>query len=79
MTAYKVVVDGSNVATEGRTRPSLAQLDEAVREFMEEHPSAEVIVIVDSSFPNRIDPADVAVFEEAFLAGEKPVLRVLFE
>ena len=70
MTAYKVVVDGSNVATEGRTRPSLAQLDEAVRSFIEEHPSAEVLVIVDSSFPNRIDPADVAVFEEAFLAGE---------
>ena len=70
MTAYKVVVDGSNVATEGRTRPSLAQLDEAVRSFIEEHPSADVLVIVDSSFPNRIDPADVAVFEEAFLAGE---------
>jgi hypothetical protein len=70
VTAYKVVVDGSNVATEGRTRPSLAQLDEAVRSFIEEHPSADVLVIVDSSFPNRIDPADVAVFEEAFLAGE---------
>ncbi len=70
MTAYKVVVDGSNVATEGRTRPSLSQLDEAVRSFLEEYPNADVIVIVDSSFPNRIDPADVAVFEEAFLAGE---------
>ena len=70
MTAHKVVVDGSNVATEGRTRPSLSQLDEAVRSFLEEYPNADVIVIVDSSFPNRIDPADVAVFEEAFLAGE---------
>jgi S1 RNA binding domain/Zc3h12a-like Ribonuclease NYN domain len=70
VTAYKVVVDGSNVATEGRTRPSLAQLDEAVRSFIEDYPNADVLVIVDSSFPNRIDPADVAVFEEAFLAGE---------
>ena len=26
-----VVVDGSNIATEGRSVPSLAQLDEAVR------------------------------------------------
>jgi hypothetical protein len=49
--AYKVVVDGSNVATEGRTLPSLSQLDEAVQAFIEEHPGADVLVIVDSSFP----------------------------
>ena len=30
-----VVVDGSNIATEGRTAPSLAQLDEAVRAFLD--------------------------------------------
>ena len=33
-----VVVDGSNIATEGRSLPSLAQLSEAVMSFMEEHP-----------------------------------------
>ena len=31
-----LVVDGSNIATEGRTAPSLAQLDEAVRAFLEQ-------------------------------------------
>ena len=70
MTAYKVVVDGSNIATEGRSLPSLAQLDEAVRNFMDEHPGAEVLVIVDSSFPNRIDPKEVPIFESAYNAGE---------
>jgi hypothetical protein len=29
--SHHVVVDGSNVATEGRTFPSLEQLDQAVR------------------------------------------------
>ncbi len=70
MTAYKVVVDGSNIATEGRSLPSLAQLDEAVRAFIEEHPGADVLVIVDSSFPNRIDAKEVNMFESAYNAGE---------
>ena len=30
-----VVVDGSNIATEGRSLPSLAQLNEAVMAFMQ--------------------------------------------
>jgi S1 RNA binding domain/Zc3h12a-like Ribonuclease NYN domain len=68
--SYKVVVDGSNIATEGRTLPSLSQLDEAVTSFIEEHPGADVLVIVDSSFPNRIDPKEVPVFESAYQAGE---------
>jgi len=33
-----VVIDGSNLATEGRSMPSLAQLDQAVREFIAENP-----------------------------------------
>src|SRR6059058_5607619 len=37
MAYRRVVVDGSNIATEGRSVPSLAQLDEAVREFHGEH------------------------------------------
>ena len=70
MTTYKVVVDGSNIATEGRTLPSLTQLDEAVQAFIEEHPGADVLVIVDSSFPNRIDNKELAIFEAAYAAGE---------
>ena len=31
---HHVIVDGSNLATEGRTMPSLAQLDEAVRAYL---------------------------------------------
>ena len=62
MTTYKVVVDGSNIATEGRTLPSLTQLDEAVQAFIEEHPGADVLVIVDSSFPNRIDQQRISNF-----------------
>ncbi len=70
MTAYKVVVDGSNIATEGRTLPSLNQLDEAVQAFVEEHPGADVLVIVDTSFSHRIDPSEAQVFEAAYEAGE---------
>ena len=36
--AHHVVVDGSNIATEGRPLPSLKQLNEAVLAYMEEHP-----------------------------------------
>lgn len=66
----RVVVDGSNLATEGRTIPSLVQLDEAVRSFLEENPAAEVIVVVDASFEHRVAPAERARFKEAELAGE---------
>ncbi len=70
MTTYKVVVDGSNVATEGRSLPSLNQLDEAVQCFIEEHPGADVLVIVDTSFAHRIDPTESDIFEAAYNAGE---------
>jgi hypothetical protein len=70
MTTYKVVVDGSNVATEGRSLPSLNQLDEAVQCFIEEHPGADVLVIVDTSFAHRIDPTESDIFEAAYSAGE---------
>ena len=69
-TRLRVVVDGSNLATEGRTIPSLVQLDEAVRSFLEENPSAEVIVVVDASFEHRVAPGERARFKEAELAGE---------
>jgi hypothetical protein len=66
----RVVVDGSNLATEGRTEPSLTQLDEAVRAFLEENPGAEVIVVADASFAHRVPVGDRARFEESELAGE---------
>ena len=66
----RVVVDGSNFATEGRVVPSLAQLDEAVRAFMDEHPGADIIVVADASFEHRVAPGERARFKEAELAGE---------
>jgi hypothetical protein len=65
-----VVVDGSNLATEGRSTPSLAQLDEAVRAFHAERPNDEIIVVVDASFGYRIDESERKIFEEAEEAGE---------
>jgi hypothetical protein len=66
----RVVVDGSNFATEGRVIPSLAQLDEAVRAFLEEHAGAEMIVVADASFEHRVATNERAHFKEAELAGE---------
>ncbi|WP_334144410.1 NYN domain-containing protein [Rhabdothermincola sp.] len=65
-----VVVDGSNIATEGRSTPSLRQLDEAVRAFMAEHPSDIVTVVVDATFGHRIDPSERAAFDDAVSSGE---------
>ena len=50
--------------------PSLAQLDEAVRDFQREFPGVEITVVVDASFSHRIDEAERATFEEAEEAGE---------
>jgi hypothetical protein len=65
-----VVVDGSNLATEGRATPSLRQLDEAVRAFLDEHAGVEVVVVVDATFEHRIAAAERAQFKQAELAGE---------
>jgi hypothetical protein len=70
MPARHVIVDGSNLATEGRSMPSLEQLDQAVREFMAENPNDVVTVVVDASFGHRIDPSEVPTFDEAEAAGE---------
>jgi hypothetical protein len=66
----RVVVDGSNLATEGRTIPNLQQLDAAVRSFLDEHPTADVIVVVDASFEHRVEPSERNHFKEAEAAGE---------
>ena len=70
MTPKHVVVDGSNIATEGRSLPSLAQLDEAVRAFLEERPHEDFIVVVDATFEHRIDPSEKPLYDEALAAGE---------
>ncbi|MEQ8840453.1 MAG: hypothetical protein RIB98_05700 [Acidimicrobiales bacterium] len=48
------VIDGSNLATEGRKEPSLAQLDEAVRAIDAEYDFDEITVIVDATFEHRV-------------------------
>src|SRR5665213_3327163 len=69
----RIVVDGSNIATEGRTLPSLAQLNEAIETFLEEYRGftpEDVTVVVDASFGHRIDPSEVQAFEQAIEHGE---------
>jgi hypothetical protein len=70
MSPSHVVVDGSNIATEGRSTPSLKQLDEAIREFQTEYPGTEVIVVVDATFGHRIAANERAMFDEAVAHGE---------
>jgi len=50
--------------------PSLRQLDDAVRQFQDEFPDAEPIVVVDATFGHRIDAAERKAFDEAVSHGE---------
>src|SRR5687768_13464600 len=70
MAPSHVVVDGSNIATEGRSLPSLAQLDEAVRAFLAERPHDLCTVVVDATFEHRIDPSEKKMYDEALAANE---------
>ena len=70
MQARHVVVDGSNIATEGSSLPTLKQLDEAVREFLIENPDDVVTVVVDATFGHRIPPEERQLFEEAESGAE---------
>jgi hypothetical protein len=65
MTTHHVVIDGSNIATEGRSTPSLKQLDDAVTAFREEYPAADITGVVDASFAHRIDPAERKRYDKA--------------
>jgi hypothetical protein len=67
---HHVVVDGSNLATEGRTLPSLQQLDEAVTAYAEEDPESRITVVVDASFEHRIAESERETLREAMLNGE---------
>src|SRR5436190_18978175 len=60
-----VVVDGSNIATEGRAMPSLKQLNDAVMAYIQDHPDDVVTVVVDATFGHRIDPSEVPEFDAA--------------
>ncbi len=68
--ARHLVIDGSNIATEGRNLPSLQQLDEAVRGVIAERSFESVTVIVDATFAHRIDDSEKNEFEQAVDAGE---------
>jgi hypothetical protein len=70
MAPKHVVVDGSNIATEGHSRPSLSQLDEAVSAFLDEYHPESFTVVVDATFGHRIPESERAAYEEAILAGE---------
>ena len=63
------VIDGSNLATEGRTEPSLAQLHEAIEAIKAEHPEAILTIVVDASFEHRIDQSEAKEFERIKSAG----------
>src|SRR3954451_5748180 len=65
-----VVVDGSNIATEGRAMPSLKQLNEAVMAYIEDHPDDLITVVVDATFGHRIDPREVPEFDAAIENNE---------
>ena len=67
---HHVIVDGSNLATEGRSVPSLVQLDDAVQAYRLEDPHAQIIVVVDATFGHRIDPSEKATYDEAIDHGE---------
>ncbi|MGA8295964.1 MAG: hypothetical protein WB770_02865, partial [Acidimicrobiales bacterium] len=68
--ARHVVVDGSNLATEGRTTPSLAQLEEVVDELRREMDDAQVTVVVDASFRHRIDAEERERYDQLVQDGE---------
>src|SRR3954468_19716104 len=70
MSSRHVVVDGSNIAPEGRPLPNLAQFAEAVREFLAENPGVTLTVVVDATFGHRIEDSERRAFEEAEAANE---------
>ncbi|MGH9128595.1 MAG: NYN domain-containing protein, partial [Acidimicrobiales bacterium] len=70
MPTLHVVVDGSNIATEGRSLPSLAQLDEAVQAFQQDYSDSQITVVVDATFGHRIDESEREMLEEAEAHGE---------
>jgi len=58
------------MATEGRTEPSLKQLNEAVLSFIKEFPGTKITVVVDATFGHRVDRRERAEFDEAINNNE---------
>ncbi len=50
--------------------PSLAQLDEAVRAFLDERHHDALTVVVDATFEHRIDKSEKKMYDEALAANE---------
>src|SRR5262249_32885470 len=65
-----LTVAGSTIATEGRSLPSLRQLDEAVRAFLDENDVGNLTVIVDAAFGHRIGKDELDEFEAAVSNNE---------
>ncbi len=65
-----LVVDGSNIATEGRSLPSLEQLLDAVEAVSKEFSYDNVTVIVDATFGHRIDASERQAYEDKINNGE---------
>jgi hypothetical protein len=64
------VIDGSNLATEGGTEPSLKQLDEAVRAIDAEYKFSQIIVIVDATFEHRVAKSETKAARAAIDSGD---------
>ena len=65
-----LVVDGSNIATEGRSLPSLQQLLDAVAAVTKEFSPEHVTVIVDATFGHRIDSSEKEEYDALTSKGE---------
>ena len=65
MAKRHAVVDGSNIATEGRSEPSFAQLNEAVASFDTDHTFSLITVIVDASFEHRVAKSERKAVRDA--------------
>ena len=69
-TKTRIVVDGSNIATEGRSEPSLAQLRAAVEALAVEYPHADILVVVDASLEHKLSSAERTQLKDLELSGD---------
>ena len=70
-----LVVDGANVATSNRARPSLARLESAIGALRAAIPSAECVVFVADDLRDHLDDEELDRFDELVAAqviGEVP-------
>ena len=65
-----VVVDGSNLATEGSQEPSLKQLREMLSVYKRESNKAKLVVVVDASFEHRIAENERAQYQAMVASGD---------